>query len=73
MKDTFFIMSLLIPGPTALGNDIDVYLQPLLEKLKELWEKDVVSYDTSTEETFRLYASIFWTTNDYPAYGNLSG
>ena len=35
MKDPFFMMSLLIPGPTTPGNDIDVYLQPLREGLKE--------------------------------------
>ena len=26
MKQTFFMLSLLIPGPTALRNDIDIYL-----------------------------------------------
>jgi len=36
MKDPYFIMSTLIPGPKALGNDIDVYLQPLIDELKEL-------------------------------------
>ena len=66
-------MSLLIPGPTAPGNDIDVYLQPFIKELKELWEKGVVTYDASTKETFRLYASILWTINDFPTYGNLSG
>ncbi|RVW33938.1 hypothetical protein CK203_082982 [Vitis vinifera] len=30
MKQTFFMLSLLIPGPTAPGNDIDIYLQPLI-------------------------------------------
>jgi len=49
-----------------------VYLQPLIEELKELWEKGIVIYDASTKETFRLYASILWTVNDFPAYGNLS-
>ena len=39
MKDPFFMMSLLIPGPTAPGNDIDVYLQSLIEEQKELLEK----------------------------------
>ena len=73
MKDPFFMISLLIPGPTAPGNDIDVYLQPFIKELKELWEKGVVTYDASTKETFRLYASILWTINDFPTYGNLSG
>ena len=36
MKMSSFMLSLLIPGPTSLGNDIDVYLQLLVEELKEL-------------------------------------
>ncbi|TYK11066.1 uncharacterized protein E5676_scaffold73G00520 [Cucumis melo var. makuwa] len=35
--ETNFFMSLLIPGPKSLGREIDVYLQPLIEELKELW------------------------------------
>lgn len=31
------MLSLLIPGSFILGNDIDVYLQPLIEELKEQW------------------------------------
>ena len=30
------MMSLLIPGSISLGKDIDVYLQPLVDELKEL-------------------------------------
>ncbi|KAA0056292.1 CACTA en-spm transposon protein [Cucumis melo var. makuwa] len=30
-------MSLLIPGPKSPGREIDVYLQQLIEELKELW------------------------------------
>ena len=36
MKQTFFMLSLLIPSPTAPGNDIDIYLQPLIDKLNDL-------------------------------------
>ena len=36
MKRYSFMLSLLIPSPTSLRNDIDVYLQPLVEELKEL-------------------------------------
>ena len=36
MKMSYFMLSLLIPGPTSHGNNIDVYLQPLVEELKEL-------------------------------------
>ncbi|XP_042960740.1 uncharacterized protein LOC122295688 [Carya illinoinensis] len=73
MKDQFFITSLIIPGPRSPGNDIDVYLQPLVDELLGFWENGVPTYDASTKETFRLHAALLWTINDSPAYGNLSG
>ncbi|CAK9158322.1 unnamed protein product [Ilex paraguariensis] len=73
MKDLFFIMSMLIPRPKSAGNDIDVYLQPLIEELKELWEDGVQTYDAFTGANFLLHAAVIWTINDFPTYGNLSG
>ena len=73
MKDPFFMMSLLIPGPQAPGKEIDVYLRPLVDELKELWEIGVMTYDAHSEQTFRMHAAVMWTINDFPAYGNLSG
>ncbi|XP_035538474.1 uncharacterized protein LOC118343797 [Juglans regia] len=73
MKDQFFMTSLIIPGPRSPGNEIDVYLQPLIDELLEFWEDGVPTYDASTKETFMLHAALLWTINDFPAYGNLSG
>ncbi|XP_070010997.1 uncharacterized protein [Nicotiana sylvestris] len=73
MKQEFFILSLLIPGPKAPGNNIDVFLQPLIEELNELWDVGVETYDASTKEIFKMRASLMWTINDFPAYGTLSG
>ncbi|XP_055961889.1 uncharacterized protein LOC130015557 [Mercurialis annua] len=73
MKDTNFILSMLIPGPHGPGDAIDVYLQPLIEELKELWEMGVQTFDASTHTNFQLHASLLWTINDFPAYANLSG
>ncbi|XP_060960875.1 uncharacterized protein LOC115723900 [Cannabis sativa] len=73
MKQPNFIMSLLIPGPEAPGNNIDIYLEPLIEELKILWEVGVETFDTSTRENFMLRASLLWTISDFPAYANLSG
>ncbi|XP_057418342.1 uncharacterized protein LOC130712526 [Lotus japonicus] len=64
---------MLISGPQQPGNDIDIYLSPLIEDLKKLWEVGVEVFDGSREETFRLRAMLFGTINDFPAYGNLSG
>ncbi len=49
-----------------------MYLQPLINKLKELWEYRVQSYDACTRENFQMHAAILWTINDFLAYGNLS-
>lgn len=73
MKDPFFMMSLLIPGPHAPGKEIDVYMRPLVDELNELWTNGVLTYDAASEQTFRMHAAVMWTINDFPAYGNLSG
>ncbi|XP_016507785.2 uncharacterized protein LOC107825437 [Nicotiana tabacum] len=72
MKNPYFMMTLLIPGLKCPGNDIDVYLQPMIEELKELWF-GVDTYDAHSKSNFLMYVAIMWTINDFPAYGNLSG
>nr|GFB56884.1 hypothetical protein [Tanacetum cinerariifolium] len=60
-------------SPKQPGNDIDVYLSPLINDMKTLWKPSVEMYDAYMKEKFRLHAMIFCTINDFPAYGNLSG
>ncbi|XP_056695386.1 uncharacterized protein [Spinacia oleracea] len=38
MKKEYLMLSMIIPAPKAPGNDINTYLQPLIDDLKELWE-----------------------------------
>ncbi|CAL9024339.1 unnamed protein product [Prunus brigantina] len=38
MKRKFMMLTLLISGPKQPGNDIDVYLEPLIDDLKSLWD-----------------------------------
>ncbi|XP_019231381.1 PREDICTED: uncharacterized protein LOC109212211 [Nicotiana attenuata] len=73
MKQPYCFLSLLIPGPKAPGNDIDVYLEPLVDELQELWYNGVDTYDASRKENFCMRASLLWTINDFPAYAYLSG
>ncbi|KAL0285199.1 UNVERIFIED_CONTAM: hypothetical protein Scaly_2825500 [Sesamum calycinum] len=73
MKDPFLLLSMLIPGPKGPGNDIDVYLQPLIDELKELWEVGIEAYDAYKKENFILRAALMWTISDLPAYSYLSG
>ncbi|XP_025675671.1 uncharacterized protein [Arachis hypogaea] len=72
MSQTSFILSMIIPGPKMPGNDIDIYLQPLIDELKQVWE-GIETYDAHTQCTFKLYAALTWTISDFPGLGNLSG
>lgn len=73
MQKENFILTLLIPGPKQPGNDIDVYLEPLIEDLQILWSNGVETYDAFSGTIFNLKAILLWTINDFPAYGNLAG
>ncbi|CAI0559000.1 unnamed protein product [Linum tenue] len=73
MKEPYLFLTLLIPGPTAPGKDIDIYMQPLIDELKELWSDGIQTFDTHSKSNFQLHAAVLWTINDFPAYGNLSG
>lgn len=73
MKQPFIFLSVLVDGPKAPGDKIDVYMEPLIKELKELWEEGVETYDASTNQMFQMRAALIWTINDFPAYANLSG
>jgi hypothetical protein len=45
LKRKFIMMPALIQGPRQPGNDIDVYLQPLVEELLLLWSNGVRMWD----------------------------
>ena len=72
MNHTSFILSMIIPGKQSPGNNIDVYLKPLVEELRELWS-GVDTYDSSLNENFRMRAALMWTISDFPSLGILSG
>nr|GEV36404.1 hypothetical protein [Tanacetum cinerariifolium] len=56
-----------------LGNDIDVFLEPVVDDLHTLFEIGVDTYDASTKENFNLRVVVLWMINDYPAIGTLCG
>lgn len=73
MKKKFMMLTLLISGPQQPGNDIDVFLAPLIDDLKLLWDVGVEAYDAYRQQHFNLRVVLLWTINDFPAFGNLSG
>ena len=67
MKRKFIMMPVLIQGPKQPGNDIDVYLRPLVEELLQLWNGNGVrTWDEHKQEEFNLKALLFVTINDCP-------
>jgi hypothetical protein len=73
MEQTLFILSLIIPGPSSPGMDIDVYLQPLIKELLELWNVGVRTFNASKMKNFNMRAQLMWTINDLSAYADLFG
>jgi hypothetical protein len=73
MIQTSFILSLIISGPSSPRMGIDVYLQPLIEELQELWNIGVRTYDVSKKNNFVMRAQLMWIINDFSAYANFSG
>jgi len=64
---------MMISSPRLPGNDIDVYLSPLIKNLKLFWDDGVEVFDGFDNESFQMHAMLFCTISDFPAYGNLSG
>ncbi|XP_021773298.1 uncharacterized protein LOC110737240 [Chenopodium quinoa] len=62
-----------VPGPKNPKGILDVYMQQLIQELKQLWEVGASTYDISKKQNFNLRAAILWTISDFPAYGMLSG
>nr|XP_009776780.1 PREDICTED: uncharacterized protein LOC104226462 [Nicotiana sylvestris] len=73
VKQPNFILSMIIPGPRTAGNNIDVYLQPLINELNELWSEGVDTFDSSKDEMFRMRTALMWTISDFPGLDILSG
>jgi hypothetical protein len=73
-KRKYIMMSGLIPGLQQSGNDINTYLRPLVEDLKEMWYNDGVQvWDEHKREYFGFKAILFMTVSDSPVARNLFG
>ena len=75
MKNEHLMLDLIVPGRRQVKN-MDVYLQLMVDELKELWDGMNV-YDVSipipVERIFTLYGICAYTTHDYPSLGVFSG
>jgi hypothetical protein len=75
-KRFFITLSILISGKESpTSENIDVFLQPLVEELQELWI-GIDAQDFSKphgQRWFKMCGLLLWTISDFPAYGLISG
>ncbi|XP_058100727.1 uncharacterized protein LOC131245347 [Magnolia sinica] len=60
MKPQFTMLTLLIEGPRQPGKDIDVYLEPLIDELQDLWRKGIMTFDAYHGNMFNMRAILRW-------------
>jgi hypothetical protein len=72
LKEWFIFLALVIPGPREPKKQMNIFLQPLFEELKKLWQ-GVDAYDSHLRCRFTLRASYLWSIHDYLGYANLPG
>jgi len=63
----------MISSPRQLGNNIVIYLSPLIDNLNMFWQTLVNVFDTYCEDNFSLYMMLFFTIDDFSIYGNFNG
>ncbi|XP_055960661.1 uncharacterized protein LOC126668629 [Mercurialis annua] len=73
MKDEFMFLTVIVPGPRNPKHQMDIFLQPLIAELNQLWEFGVQTFDVHRRQNFQMKAALLWTINDFPAYSMLSG
>jgi hypothetical protein len=71
-KRRYLLLTMVISRPRQPRNDIDVFMELLMEGMKILWEKGVEMMDVSLRKKFTLKAIIFVTITDYSGLFSLS-
>lgn len=71
-KRKYVLLCVLIQGPRQPGIDINVFLEPLLEDMADLWKERLKVWDEYLREYFTVKAIIFVTINDYPVMFSVS-
>lgn len=68
------LLSMLIPGKHKVKN-MDVYLEPLIEELLELWRGiKVMDVTKPPQDRHAIVKGILlWTMHDFPGFGEISG
>ncbi|KAL0433560.1 UNVERIFIED_CONTAM: hypothetical protein Slati_2690300 [Sesamum latifolium] len=58
MSLEYMFLTMVISGPSNPKLRIDVYLEPLIEELENLWHVGVLAHDNAKKETFTMHAAL---------------
>jgi hypothetical protein len=72
LKQGFVLLALVIPGPKEPRKQMNIFLRPLMEEMKELWQ-GVNTYDDHLKCRFNLHDAYLWSIHDYLAYDKFAG
>ena len=61
------MLTLLIPGPSTPGKDMDLFLRPLVVELEELWKDGVLVHEAVDGKGRKVCTALLWMVNDFPA------
>lgn len=68
MRPEYTFLALVIPGPEHPGKNFNVFMQPVVDELSNLWE-GVETWDSSLKRNFVMRAACLWSIHDFPALG----
>jgi hypothetical protein len=72
LKEGYIFLTLVIIDQKESRKQMNIYLHPLMEELKELWQ-GVDAYDNHLKYCFNLCVVYLWSIHDYLAYGKFAG
>ncbi|KAL0402000.1 UNVERIFIED_CONTAM: hypothetical protein Slati_4229900 [Sesamum latifolium] len=65
MSYEYMSLTMVISGPSNVKRLIDVYLEPLIEELQNLWHVGVLTRDSAKNKTFTMCTAVMLTVNHY--------
>ena len=71
MKEENIFLSLVIPGPEHPGKNMNVFMRPLVDEIKEAWA-GVLTYDSFSKQNFNMRVSYHTSIHDFPGLGMFS-
>jgi hypothetical protein len=72
LKQGFIFLALVISIPKEMKKQMNIFLRPLMEELKELWQW-VDAYDNHLKCRFNLRVAYLWSIHDYLGYDKFVG